>query len=62
MYKLLFYSFLSYQLICFIFNVEYQNSLLLTFVNLILTTYIIYKITLTFTKNDSTTDPVGIYF
>lgn len=39
-------------------NVEYQNNLLLTFINLILTTYIIYKITLTFTKNDSTTDPV----
>jgi len=42
----------------FLANVEYQNNLLLTFVNLILTTYIIYKITLTFTKNDSTTDPV----
>lgn len=39
-------------------NVEYQNNLLLTFINLILATYIIYKITLTFTKNDSPTDPV----
>ncbi len=57
---IIFTSFLltSTYMIHFFANVEYQNNLLLTFVNLILTTYIIYKITLTFTKNDSTTDPV----
>jgi decaprenyl-phosphate phosphoribosyltransferase len=57
---IIFTSFLliTTYMIHFFASIEYQNNLLFTFVNLTITVYIIYKITLTFTSSNLSTDPV----